>query len=256
MRPDPGREAQLLLAALQFMTRLPVRPRTYDPDWLPRAAKYFPLVGLLVGAIAAVLLLAADRLWPAPLPQLLAIGGALLVTGAIHEDGLADAADSLGAATREKRLAIMKDSRLGTFGALALGLSLAMQASALAALPVGAAAAALVAAHGAGRLVAVLLMAAQPYAGEMAASRIEHRSDRPGAGEVVVAALFGILPLLLLPPAQTALALVLGGAASALACWRLCRPLGGYTGDVLGAGISTFQTAFLLGLAADLGRWT
>jgi adenosylcobinamide-GDP ribazoletransferase len=102
----------------------------------------------------------------------------------------------------------------------------------------------------------VLLMAAQPYAGELAASRIEHCSDRPRAGEVVVAALFGLLPLFLLPPGQAVLALVLGVAVSALACWRLCRPLGGYTGDVLGAGVATFQTAFLLGVAADLGRWT
>ena len=255
MRFDPRREAQLLLAAAEFLTRLPVAPTGHDPDWLPRAAKYFPLVGIGVGGLAAAVLVAAHHLWPAPLPELLAIAATLVLTGALHEDGLADSADSLGGWTREKRLAIMKDPRLGSFGALGLGLCLALQAGSLAALLPGAtAAAALVASHAGGRLAAALLMAAQPYGGELRASRIEHRAERPRAGEIAVAAAFGLSPLLLLPPDRAGIGLLLGTAAAALVAWRLCRVLGGYTGDVLGAAVVTYQAAFLLGVAADLGR--
>lgn len=253
MRFDPGREAKLLLAAIQFLTRLPVRPPDYDPDWLPRGAKYFPLIGALVGLIGAAILLSASLLWPAPLPPLLAIGATLVVTGAFHEDGLADSADSLGGWTRETRLDIMKDSRLGTYGALALVLAVGLQLAALNGLPVSVAAPALLASHAAGRFGAVLVMGTLPYAGEISASRIEHRADRPGPGEIAIAALFGLAPLLLLRPASAIAALLLGAATAALAVRALCRTLGGYTGDVLGATVVIFQTAFLLGAAVDLG---
>ncbi len=254
MRFDPAREAQLLLSAAQFLTRLPFRPQSYDPEWLPRGAKYFPLVGLLVGLIGAAALLLAAWFWPAPLPQILAIGATILATGAFHEDGLADSADSLGGWTREKRLAIMKDSRLGTYGAIALGLSLALQVGALAALPFLLAASALLAAHAAGRLGPVLLMATAPYAGDLDASRIEHRSDRPRPGEVAVAAVFGLAALALLPPERAALALLIAGGAAFLFARSFCRTLGGYTGDVLGGTVMVFQTAFLLALAGDPAR--
>nr|WP_281411513.1 adenosylcobinamide-GDP ribazoletransferase [Enterovirga sp. DB1703] len=246
----------MLLAATQFLTRLPVRPRRHDPEWLPRGAKYFPLVGLAVGCIGAAILLLAARLWPAPLPQMLALGATILATGAFHEDGLADCADGLGGRSRERRLEIMKDPRLGAFGALALLLCLGLQAASLAALPVAVAAAALVGAHAAGRLAAVLVMAAFPYAGEIAASRIEHRPDGPSRGEVALALLFGLAPLLLLAPERAALGALLGAAAAFLAARTLCRGLGGYTGDVLGATVVICQTALLLGVAADPGRLT
>jgi adenosylcobinamide-GDP ribazoletransferase len=254
VRFDPRREIQLLSTAAQFLTRLPVRPKRYDPDWLPRGAKYFPLVGLLVGVIGAALLLIADRFWPAPLPQLLALGATILATGAFHEDGLADSADSLGGWTREKCLEIMKDSRLGTYGALALILCLAIQVASLVALPTAAAAAAFVAAHATGRLPPVLTMATLPYAGEIGASRIEHRRDRPDAGEAATAAVVALLPLFLLPPDRAVTGLAVGSLAAGLVVWRLCRTLGGYTGDVLGATAVVFQTGFLLGVAADPGR--
>ena len=254
MRFEPRREAQLLLSATQFLTRLPVRPLSYDANWLPRGAKYFPLVGVLVGCLGAAVLLLASAVWPAPLPQILALAATLLATGALHEDGLADCADSLGGSSREKRLAIMKDSRLGTYGALALMITLGLQVAALAALSATLGALCLVAAHAAGRLGPVLVMAAGPYAGDPAASRIEHRPERPEAGEIALAALFGLAPLALVPSGWAALGVLIGGAAASLFAFSLCRPLGGYTGDVLGGVVVVFQTAFLLGVAAGAGR--
>jgi adenosylcobinamide-GDP ribazoletransferase len=248
------RERDLLLAAFQFLTRLPVAPAVYRPDWLPRSARYFPLVGIAVGCVGAATLLVAGTLWPSPLPQILAVAAAILLTGALHEDGLADCADSLGGHTREARLAIMKDSRLGSFGALALLLSVALQISALAALPLWSGAAALVGAHAGGRLAAVVLMAAYPYGGDPAAARVAPSEGGPRGREVALACLFGLAPLLLQPPARAGSAVLLGSAAAAFAARRLCRPLGGYTGDVIGATIASFQTAFLVGAAVALAQ--
>lgn len=252
MRFDPGREARLCLAAAQFLTRLPLPATPYDPGWLPRAAKYFPLAGGLVGLVSGLVLVAASHLWPMPIPALLAIGAAILVTGALHEDGLADTADSFGAFTREKRLAIMKDSRIGTFGVLALALGLALRAAALWTMPAWTGLAALVAAGAGGRLAAVLLMAAAPYAGDRSASRIAHAPARPRGSEIGVALVLGLAPLALLPPGRVGLALGLGAAAALLLAVRVCRGLGGYTGDVLGAVVVVFETAFLLGAARVL----
>jgi adenosylcobinamide-GDP ribazoletransferase len=249
VRFDPAGEARLLVAAIQFLTRIPTPAILYRPDWLPRAAKYFPLVGWLVGAAAVLALAAARHLWAAPIPEILALATAIAVTGALHEDGLADTADSLGGATRERRLAIMKDSRIGTFGALALTLGVGLRVAALCALPPVAAAAALVAAPAGGRLAAVLTMAAAPYAGDRAASRIAHAADRPRGGEVALAALFGLAPLALLPDGRAALALCFGAAAALVLAIRVGRGLGGYTGDLLGAVIIVYETAFLLGAA-------
>src|SRR4051812_10900551 len=132
---DAGREVGRLLAAIQFMTRLPLPAIAFEPDWLARSAKYFPLVGILVGLISGAVLLVAAHLWPQPIPAILAVAAALVLTGALHEDGLVDTADSLGATTRERRLAIMKDSSIGAYGALALVVCLGLRVAALSALP-------------------------------------------------------------------------------------------------------------------------
>ena len=120
---------------------------------------------MLIGLFAAAVFLAAHRVFPPVVALLLATAATCLLTGALHEDGLADTADGLGGgATRERALEIMRDSRIGAYGALALGLTLALRVAALAAMPVGLAAAALVAGHGASRASAVLVIATSRYA--------------------------------------------------------------------------------------------
>jgi adenosylcobinamide-GDP ribazoletransferase len=251
MFSPPRAELDRLFAAIGFMTRLPVPAAAiHDPAWLPRSAKYFPLVGILVGAIGAAILAGAGSLWSGVVPALLATAATILVTGALHEDGLADTADSLGGRTREARLAIMKDSRLGTFGALALGLSLALRVAALAALSPGLALWALVAGHAGARFATVLVMAMLPHAGDAATSRSSYSPERLRAGEVAVAALFAILPLLPLGPQLAFTGLVGGGVAAGLLAAAMRRRLGGYTGDVLGAVEQVAEIGFLLGIAA------
>lgn len=252
MRPDLRREARLAAAAILMLTRLPIAAFALPADWLARSAKYFPLVGALVGGIAAASLVVASTLWPAPIPALLAAATAFLVTGALHEDGLGDSADGAGARTRETRLAIMKDPRLGTFGALALGITVAVKVAALSQMPVQEAATALVAAGAMSRVWAIVVMSVADYAGDPALAKVDHGTDRPRIGELALAVLLALAPLALVEVRHALAGLVLAALAAAGLAALLCRALGGYTGDVLGAVIAVSETAFLLGAAAAL----
>lgn len=251
------RQVELFWCAVQFLTRLPVpRLDRYEPEWLPRSARWFSLVGQVVGGLSALVLLSAGRVWSGALPALLAVVAGVAVTGAFHEDGLADTADGLGAGlgggrTRERRLEIMKDSRLGTYGAVALGLALAVKVGALSGLGAGAAAAwALVAAHGLGRAAAVLGMAAMPYAGDPEASKAKPVAVGVGRLEITVACAVALWPLLALSPGRAAAGLAVGSLAALWPALAARRGIGGWTGDVLGAMEQAFETGFLLGCAA------
>ncbi|MEM0944986.1 MAG: adenosylcobinamide-GDP ribazoletransferase, partial [Pseudomonadota bacterium] len=119
-----SRQLLLLATAVQFLTRLPVPAPGWEEDRLARAMRWFGAVGLLVGALTGALWWAASVALPAPVAAGLAIAGGIWLTGALHEDGAADTADALGGhASRERALEIMRDSRIGTYGAAALILS-------------------------------------------------------------------------------------------------------------------------------------
>jgi adenosylcobinamide-GDP ribazoletransferase len=243
------------LNALRFLTIVPV-PAS-DPmqqDWLVRSAKYFSVVGIFVGAVAAGTLLLASEIWNGAIPALLATVASITLTGALHEDGLADTADGLGGGrTKDKRLEIMKDSRIGVYGVLTLGFGIALRVAALAALVPWIGAAALVAANAGGRFAAGAVMVTLNYAGGPAMARIAHTSDRPRVFEVVVAmslVLIGLLPVALTSAFATCAGLAAG---TTLAVWladRARKLVGGYTGDVLGAVEQMFEIGFLLGVAA------
>lgn len=247
-------EWRLFLVAVQFLTRLPTpRLAVLPADWLARSGKYFPLVGALTGGLSALVLLGAAALWRSgPLPVLLALAVSAAITGALHEDGLADTADALGGGrSAEQRLAIMKDPRLGTHGALALGFSLAIKAAALAALPTPLAAAGLVGAQAGGRAAAVWTMSLQPYAADPTASKVDAPRRALRAWELGLTLAFVLaLGLILLRPAAG----VACPAVAALAAWAVARlakaRIGGHTGDVLGAVEQVYELAFLLVLSA------
>jgi len=248
-RAAARRELRAVVMALMFFTRIPVPslPDFRDED-LTRAARWFPAVGLLVGGIQAGLLWLAALALPALGAALLALAAGLLLTGAFHEDGLADSFDGLGGGyTPARVLEIMKDSRIGTFGAAALMLALALQAVALAEL--AALPAAVVAAHGASRFAAVTLLATQDYVREDALSRAKPLATRIDAGGLAWAGLCAAAPLLWLPWAAGGAMLM---AMLLMRLWwgRVCqRRLGGYTGDLLGA---CQQLCFTAGLLAAL----
>jgi adenosylcobinamide-GDP ribazoletransferase len=243
--------------ALRFLTVIPApRVDQIEDDWLIRAAQFFPLVGIVVGMICAIVLLLGSHLWSGPLPALLAISAGIAVTGALHEDGLADTADGLGGGrSREARLAIMKDSRIGSYGALALGITVALRVAALAVLPPWIGAAALIAAHAGGRLAAAAVMTTLSYAGDPAATRLTYGKARLHESEMALAVIFMLVALL--PLARSSIAATLTGllVGAALACGlALCarKLIGGYTGDVLGASEQVFEVGLLLAVAAVL----
>jgi adenosylcobinamide-GDP ribazoletransferase len=244
------------LNALRFMTIIPVpsSDAAIEPDWLSRCAKYFPAVGIAIGLASAVVLLLADRIWSPVVASLLAVATSIAFTGALHEDGLADTADGLGGgASVEKRLAIMKDSRIGTYGTLALAFSLSLRVTALADMPVWTAAAALIAAHAAARVTPLLVMNALPYAGDTAAMKVSYieapisAHDRGFASLVVLCAL---LPLAFVSVLSVVAGLLLGAALAAAATLWARQRINGYTGDILGAIEQMFEIGFLLGVVA------
>lgn len=242
-------ELERLICAVQFLTRLPT-PRLTNPpaDAVGLSARYFPVAGQLVGLICGGVLLAASQVWSGWLPALLAVGAGILATGALHEDGLADTADGLGGGrTVQRRLAIMKDSSIGVFGVLALGLTLTAKVGALAALSPWQAAGALVVAHGLARASCVAVMAALPYAGAAAKAK-EGAPVRPSGPGVIAAATLAMWPLVFAP--EWIFALAAGAIAAAIPALAAKRLIGGRTGDILGAAEQMFELGFLLAVAA------
>jgi len=250
-------EIDAFLDALRFMTILPVRSGDApEADWLTRASKYFPAAGIVVGIASALVFAVASRYWAGFVPAVLAVATSALLTGALHEDGLADTADGFGGGrSREARLAIMKDSRIGTYGTLALGFSVALRIAALALMTPSLAWAALIAAHAGARAAATWAMTALPYAGDPAATRIAYSGmalDRSGAMTAALITFAALLPALLKAPSALFAGLILA-ALGALAIVALARRLiGGYTGDVLGAVEQMAEVGLLLGLAVGV----
>jgi adenosylcobinamide-GDP ribazoletransferase len=229
-------EIRLLLTAVQYFTRIRVPAWVgHAPQRLTGAVRYFPAVGLVVGASGAAVLWLAALILPAPMPAILATVITVLMTGAIHEDGLADTCDGLGGgATRERAIEIMKDPRIGVFGAIALILALLLKIASLSLLPLWTALAALVAAHAFSRFCAVLVVFAGRYVGSLDRSRSAPVVERVSISDVIVAALFG-LPALVLCGRSAIVAIVVALALTALLYRACARRIGGYTGDTLGA---------------------
>lgn len=246
------RQARLFLCALQFLTRLPT-PRLdgYEADWIARSAPWYPVVGWIVGAISASALLAASRLWPGLPAAAIALATGFLVTGGFHEDGLADAADGLGGGqTRERRLEIMKDSRIGSYGVLALWAVLTAKAAALATIAPLHAALALVVAHGAARTFSVIVMATLRYAGDPEAAKLKPAPMGVRPLEAAVAVVVGLAPVaLVMPPIQAASGMAFAACGAGALAWTARRLIGGFTGDVLGGVEQLAELGLLLGFA-------
>jgi adenosylcobinamide-GDP ribazoletransferase len=256
-------ELRLFFIALQFLTRVPVPAWVgWREDWMHQSARHFPLVGVLVGGFGAAVFWAAAHFWPGSVAVLLSMVATIWLTGAFHEDGLADTCDGLGGTvSRLRALEIMKDSRLGTYGAVGLLAVLALKAAVLADLAKRDLQALLVLlplAHCWSRVAAVALLRALPYAGD-----IEHAKAKPMAQQLdaiglAVALGWALLAGMLTLPWWPAEMLAAGAAATVAAAWLMARwlrrRLGGYTGDTLGATQQFSEVAVYLVLLAMLSR--
>lgn len=243
--------------ALQFMTRL---PGLGDADWTrdrERASVgYYSASGAIIGLIAALVYWLAGQLFPPLLASLIAVAAAIMTTGALHEDGLADICDGIGGGkTRDKALAIMKDSRIGAYGTLGLIVFIGAKVIALASLPAAMVIAALVGAHAASRAAILGVLATAHYVraeggtASAVAAKPSSQSWTVTGGTLALV----VLACLLIMPVSAIVCAVAGAAVLVLAMRQVfMRKLGGYTGDCLGAVQQAGELGFYLGLAAWL----
>ncbi|MDR2128775.1 MAG: adenosylcobinamide-GDP ribazoletransferase [Burkholderiaceae bacterium] len=265
----PGLARHSLLA-LQFFTRIPITGRLaawvgFSPSLMRRSAAHFPGVGWVVGTAAAavfalLIALLGFGLAAAAVAAVFSTAASVWLTGAFHEDGLADCADALGgSAGRDQALGIMKDSRIGSYGAVALVLALALKCALLVLLAerggFALAALALLVAHVLSRLMPLLLMRALPYVGEAGGSKSKPLADAVSWGGVCAGVAWTAPALALLGwllGAGALLAVVALPVLALLYMLRLLRRrLQGFTGDTLGATQQVCELAAYLALAIN-----
>ena len=234
--------------AVAFFTRIPVPASVeFSQASLNRASRYFPAVGWLIGALCATALWLLMLVFPQDVAVLISIAISLLLTGCFHEDGLADTCDGLGGGwTREQKLSIMKDSRIGTYGAAALWVSLTLKFVVLSQLinPV----LALLVAHPLSRIIPTVFIAAMSYVSDVDTSKAKPLAESGSGADTAIAIITGLIALMFInnPFIILFVLLVLAGVAYVF----LKRQIGGFTGDALGAVQQVSELAIYLSLLA------
>jgi adenosylcobinamide-GDP ribazoletransferase len=257
-----SRQVALFMTAVQFLTRLPTPQfKAFEPAWLARSARYFPLVGVLVGVINVAVWWLASRVLPTAVAVGLTVAISVLVTGAFHEDGFADVCDGFGGGvTSDRVLAIMKDSRIGAYGAIGIVLMLGLKWATLESLSLGTAVFAplVVGAHLTSRWCAGALMWSLPYVRGEEDSKSRTVVQGFTAREWFIGGIIGLAAFAPIAAAclresgvLEAWALTAGAAGAAattgVAGGYLRRRIGGHTGDCLGAVQQVTELAFLIG---------
>lgn len=250
-----------LLVCLKFFSRIPLpalgqEEAAHDLVRFPEAVRMLPIAGAGLGGLGALVLMPASEIGLSPtIAAALAIAALVFLTGALHEDGLADSADGLGGATRERKLEIMRDSRIGTYGTVAIALTLYLRVESLAAIvaisPV-LAAVALVAAASLSRTASLVPLLLLPPARRDGTG---HAAGRPDPRAFATAALAAIL-MLLVPilagadPRAAFVALAATAGVAFAATGLAYRQIGGHSGDVAGAVQQLAELAVLLAFSA------
>lgn len=246
-------QLRVFLTAVMFLTRLPCPSWVgHDADYLARSTVYFPIIGLGVGLFGGLFFWLTHLFWPPLIALIAALAAMIWLTGAFHEDGLADTFDGIGGGwTPDEMLGIMKDSRLGTYGAVALVLVLIAKLGALQAVAPSQVIGALVVGHVLGRWSSLPLIYRYTYVRESSAT------GKPFAASVTLQRLvvgtilaIGFTALSIGWKAVPAWGVALGGTA--IAGWYFQRQLGGITGDCLGATNQLVELAIYLTLAMHL----
>ncbi len=251
-----AREWTLLRLAFQMLTRVPAaRGVAYTPLLDAASVRYYPLIGIFVGLAGAAAFAAGHGVFGAPVAGVIAIAAIALLTGALHEDGLADTADGIGGGrSAERALEIMRDSRIGVYGVLTLVLAIAAKILVLATLPLWTGCAILIAAHGLSRWSIVLVIATAPYV--RASGTASPVASAVSPASHLVAGITALACVALVALAATPVAAA--GALAGLACGHIAiraayqRKIGGYTGDCLGATQQASELGAYLGLLACL----
>jgi adenosylcobinamide-GDP ribazoletransferase len=246
------------LLAVQFLTRIPVpglNALTAEAAkaGLVKSVVWFPVVGGLVSAITAAIMITADTIWPRIVAVIIALIVEARLTGAFHEDAVADFCDGFGGGMTPERIhEIMKDSRIGSYGALGMGLAVTLRAALLIALPTALILPALIASGSFGRYLAVSLMAAVPPVTQ-SSGLAKDVGAQTGIGQWIIASVFTVVFMI---PLGAAIPLALFAALTAAIIFTfwfrrfLLLHLGGVTGDCLGFGVYVGQVLILLAATA------
>ncbi len=249
------------LLAVQFFTRIPITGRVaswapYSPQALTRSTRFFPLVGIVVGAFGALIYVAAAQILPSNVAVVLSMCATIWITGAFHEDGWADFCDAFGTSSdREKTLLIMTDSRIGAYGAIGLIMMLGLKLHLLLALDEAWMVSTLICAHAISRGWAVVIMRTLPYAKPQDDSKSKPIAQALRGDDALMAWLFALLPAALLAwwidsVLSIACGLVLSALGTIWMARTMAKRLQGYTGDGLGATQQLTEVLFLIGVLA------
>jgi adenosylcobinamide-GDP ribazoletransferase len=247
------RQALLFLVAIQFLTRLPVpHLNGFQTSWLSESARFFPLVGAVVGAIAVGIWWLCGLFFPPLVAVGLMMSVSLLLTGAFHEDGFADVCDGFGGgSTRNAVLAIMKDSRVGAYGAIGVAMMLGLKWSVLVSLPYTAFPIIVIGAHVLSRWCAISLIWRLPYVRADAEAKSKPLANSLSGADWMLSGVLGAATLV--PALWLVDPLTLSGITTVLAAGYFKSRIGGYTGDCLGATQQLAELSFLLAALGLLG---
>jgi adenosylcobinamide-GDP ribazoletransferase len=241
-------EIKVFFTAIMFYTRIPVPKFTgYSEENLNKATRYFPLVGIIVGAITALLFYLLQFILPKELAVLLSMAASIFITGAFHEDGFADFCDGFGGGyTKEKILEIMKDSRIGTYGTIGLIMMLAIKFLSLTNIETAQIPIVLISAHAFSRVFPILMIYTSSYSRMDATSKTKPIGKKSNLLSLIIAVLFGIGLLFFIHWIAVLIIIIFCNIVFLIFRNYVIRKLGGYTGDVLGAIQQISEICFYL----------
>lgn len=242
------REIRLFYTALRFYTRIPCPSWVeFSADYTTHSSRYFPLIGILVGTISAVSFYLLALAFHPLLALLLMLCVAVLLTGAFHEDGLADTCDGFGGGyTKEKMLEIMKDSRIGTYGFMGLFLVVLIKITALNEFALEDIPFMLICGNAISRFTAISFVYTHEYSRADDSSKSKAMADTMSLNDLIIAATFGIVPLFCFLNPYIFLVLIPVYLCRFLLGRMFVRGIGGYTGDCLGATQQISEIVFYL----------
>ncbi len=230
-------EITIFFTALMFFTRVPCPKRLkFSQEYLNKAAKYFPLIGCIVGGISAFIFFLCSFIMPTLIAILISMISSILITGAFHEDGLADFCDGFGGGyTKERTLIIMKDSQIGVYGTIALIMTLILKFSCLSSIDPTILPFVIIVGHSLSRFASTALIYTLKYVRENEDSKAKPLAKKMSFSAFILCGIFGICPILLLNDYYYFFLLI----PILITTWflgrKFIRKIGGYTGDCLGA---------------------
>ncbi|WP_271784208.1 adenosylcobinamide-GDP ribazoletransferase [Aquimarina algiphila] len=246
------KEIYIFFTALMFFTRIPC-PKwvNHDPQYLRLSSKYFPLIGIIVGSIGALIYYGASFLFSTEISLLLSIFATVYATGAFHEDGFADVCDGFGGGwTKEKILLIMKDSRLGTYGTVGLLLILGVKFAALRETNTSYIPLILISGHSLSRFIATTLIFTHSYVRDTEDSKAKPAAKSMTISMLIISSIFGIAPLFFFKNPWIFLTLIPMYVSKMFLAYKFKKWIGGQTGDCAGAVQQLSEVVFYLTIIA------